>query len=122
MAYTLGLAAIPADSASLESHYPPIKWMCIIAIAPEFGVTMAADEFWQAWKLTGRVGSPGFTVTHAFYALMGGFLIGVPVQNDGDTQLNEAEIQAATTESGQARSKRQNLGYHRHHPETVSKT
>ncbi|KAL3442414.1 hypothetical protein BJX65DRAFT_321536 [Aspergillus insuetus] len=89
-----------------------MKWMCTIALAPELGIAMAADEFWQAWKLKKRVGSSRFTLTHAFYALMGGFVIAVPVQTDGNSQPNEAKMQATTTESGQAPSKYlQNLEY-----------
>ncbi|KAJ0414206.1 hypothetical protein BJY00DRAFT_295527 [Aspergillus carlsbadensis] len=76
------------------------KWMCIIAIAPEFGIAMAADEWWHAWKLTTRVGSPGFTVTHAFYALMGGFVIAVPAPAEEADQANEVKVQADTSDEG----------------------
>jgi hypothetical protein len=86
-----------------------MKWMCIIALAPELGIAMAADEFWQAWKLTGRVGSPGFTMTHAFYALMGGFIIAVPAEAEGETLHDEGKVHV---EGDQARSEPlQNLEY-----------
>jgi hypothetical protein len=77
-----------------------VKWICVIVIAPELGIAMAADEFWQAWKLTRRVCSTGFTITHAFFALMGGFVIAVPAQPNEKTPSNEAEIQVYTPESG----------------------
>ncbi|KAL3495870.1 hypothetical protein BJX62DRAFT_222473 [Aspergillus germanicus] len=70
------------------------KWMCLIALAPEFGITIAADE----------VDSPGFCMTHAFYALMGGFVITVPAEDKGETHpqgSTEAKGQTATMESGQ---------------------
>ncbi|KAL2817296.1 hypothetical protein BDW59DRAFT_133976 [Aspergillus cavernicola] len=55
-------------------------WMCIIATAPEFGIAMAVNEFYQSWKLKNRVDSPKFTITHSFYALMGGFVVAIPVE------------------------------------------
>ncbi|KAL3470351.1 hypothetical protein BJX99DRAFT_251265 [Aspergillus californicus] len=55
-----------------------IKWMCIMAIAPEFGVAMAFVDCWYARELKRAVSSPRFTLTHAFYARMGGFVIAVP--------------------------------------------
>ncbi|KAL2786910.1 hypothetical protein BJX66DRAFT_341696 [Aspergillus keveii] len=66
---------------------------------------MAADEFWQAWKLTKRVDSLGFCMTHAFYALMGGFIITVPAEDEGETHPQgptEAKGPTVTTESGHA--------------------
>ncbi|KAL2838265.1 hypothetical protein BJY01DRAFT_251064 [Aspergillus pseudoustus] len=76
-----------------------VKWMCMIAIAPEFGIAMAADEFWQAWKLTRKVGCAGFTITHAFYALMGGFVIAVPAETNSQAQAVEAKPSSDATES-----------------------
>ncbi|KAL3465910.1 hypothetical protein BJX64DRAFT_252147 [Aspergillus heterothallicus] len=74
------------------------SWMCIIAIAPELGISMAADEFWQAWKLRRKVDSPGFTLTHAFYALMGGFVIAVPAEKDDKAESSEAQASSDALE------------------------
>lgn len=49
-----------------------VKWMVTISLAPELGVTMAVNELWQAWELRKEVSCSNFTLTHAFYALMGG--------------------------------------------------
>ena len=62
----------------LKLLFRKVKWMCVIAIAPELGVAMAADEFFKARNLQMEIRSPNFTLTHAFYALMGGFVIAIP--------------------------------------------
>ncbi|KAJ0421833.1 hypothetical protein BJY00DRAFT_311843 [Aspergillus carlsbadensis] len=57
-----------------------IKWMFIIAIAPEVGAACAAQDFWRPRKLRNKVNLPGFTLTHAFYGLMGGFVLAIPME------------------------------------------
>jgi hypothetical protein len=54
--------------------------MFIIAIAPEVGVACAAQDFWRARELRNKVNLPGFTLTHAFYGLMGGFVLAIPME------------------------------------------
>lgn len=49
-----------------------IKWMFVIMIAPEFGVTVATRQYMEAKEMCSLMGE-GWTMTHAFYANMGGF-------------------------------------------------
>ena len=62
-----------------------VKWMCIIALAPELGVAMATEQFGKVREMNKKFQKLHFTVTHCFYALMGGFVIAVPC-NRGDNQ------------------------------------
>jgi hypothetical protein len=55
-----------------------LKWMCAAAMAPELTVAMAASQFVEAWKLHDKYRHLGFTMTHAFYAYMGGFVLAIP--------------------------------------------
>ena len=55
-----------------------VKWMSVIAVAPEMGVAMAADQFSKAREMNKRFQDQNFTLTHCFYALMGGFVIAIP--------------------------------------------
>ena len=61
-----------------------VKWMCIIALAPEMGVAMATDQFMIARKMNKKFQKLHFTLTHCFYALMGGFVMAVPRNGDGN--------------------------------------
>ncbi|PYI01451.1 hypothetical protein BO78DRAFT_378968 [Aspergillus sclerotiicarbonarius CBS 121057] len=63
-----------------------IGWMALIVIAPEIGVTMAYVEFMSAREMFKKYQDLGFTMTHAFYAYMGGYRFALPrVSNRGDT-------------------------------------
>ena len=63
-----------------------VKWMCIIALAPEIGVAMATDQFMKAREMNKRFQKLHFTLTHCFYALMGGFVLAVPRDGDGNQE------------------------------------
>ena len=80
---------LPCPSSPLLKRWlRKVKWMCVIALAPEIGVAMAADQFTKARKMNKKFQRLHFTLTHCFYALMGGFVIAVP--RDGDN--NEGVI------------------------------
>ena len=51
-----------------------LVWMGVIVIAPEAGVARAVREYNQAQDLSRYMGD-GWTLTHAFYANMGGFAL-----------------------------------------------
>jgi hypothetical protein len=51
------------------------QWMTIIAIAAELGVAMAASQFYEA-RSSERYFD--FSMAHAFYMEMGGFVLAVP--------------------------------------------
>ncbi|RDW68775.1 uncharacterized protein DSM5745_08535 [Aspergillus mulundensis] len=55
-----------------------VKWMLAIALAPEVGVALAAREFLRARKLQRFINLPTFTLSHGFFAYMGGFVIAIP--------------------------------------------
>lgn len=55
-----------------------LMWMAIIVLAPEIGVALAAREYLNARRLQKAVGSPAFTLTHAFFVSMGGFAVALP--------------------------------------------
>ncbi|KAL4936424.1 hypothetical protein BDV06DRAFT_93377 [Aspergillus oleicola] len=61
-----------------------LRWMFAIALAPEIGVGLAAREFLRARKLQLFINSPNFTLSHAFFAYMGGFVIALP---DAESKL-----------------------------------
>ncbi|KAL3484520.1 hypothetical protein BJX62DRAFT_243850 [Aspergillus germanicus] len=79
-----------------------IKWMCIIAIDPEVGVTVAAQDFWSARRLRAKVNQPRFTLIHAFYALMGGFVIAIPAESDGENKTGPNSTQEGQRPAHQA--------------------
>jgi hypothetical protein len=76
-----------------------VKWMFIIAIAPELGVAMAANQFFEATnEIDSRRGLRGcqWHITHGFYAKMGGYAIRVPnpmanVPPYADAQMSKEE-------------------------------
>ena len=70
------------SSLLLKCWLRKVKWMCIIALAPEIGVAMATDQFVKAREMNKKFGEQHFTLTHCFYALMGGFVIAVPRNRD----------------------------------------
>lgn len=51
-----------------------LAWMGVIVIAPEVGVALAVKEHSEAKDLCSRMGN-GWTMTHAFYTNMGGFVL-----------------------------------------------
>ena len=63
-----------------------VKWMCLIALAPEIGVVMALDQFTKAQRMNKKFQRLDFTLTHCFYALMGGFVIAVPRSRDDNQE------------------------------------
>jgi len=85
------------SSLLLKCWLRKVKWMCIIALAPEIGVAMAADQFVKAREMNKKFGELHFTLTHCFYALMGGFVIAVPrnrddnLDQDGITNTTSSE-------------------------------
>jgi len=80
-----------------------LTWMLIIAIAPEIGVMLAVHQYLSARKAckeaNGLVQVPGrYSITHAFYADMGGFLLregepekSTPKKEDDTVVLSNAE-------------------------------
>jgi hypothetical protein len=76
---------LPCPSSLLLRRWcRKVKWMCIIALAPEMGVAMATDQFVKAREMNKKFQTLNFTLTHSFYALMGGFVIAVPRSRDGN--------------------------------------
>ncbi|RAK96823.1 uncharacterized protein BO80DRAFT_416126 [Aspergillus ibericus CBS 121593] len=61
-----------------------VRWMVVIAIAPEIGVTMAYVEYASARDLFKKCRHLGFTMSHAFYACMGGFRFAIPREPNRD--------------------------------------
>ncbi|KAL5339638.1 hypothetical protein BJX70DRAFT_363517 [Aspergillus crustosus] len=71
-----------------------IKWMIVIALAPEVGIGMAMNQYVQARRLHLRFQELGFSMTHAFYACMEGFMMAFPSlgsrdDDSVDDQMNE---------------------------------
>jgi hypothetical protein len=73
--------------------------MCIIALAPEIGVAMAVEQFMTARKMTKKFQDLHFTMTHGFYALMGGFVIAVPYSRDNNLKDNKNSTSNTTPSS-----------------------
>jgi hypothetical protein len=65
--------------------------MCIITIAPELGVAMATEQFVRAREMNKKFQKLHFTLTHCFYALMGGFVIAVP-RHSGDANATQGHL------------------------------
>ncbi|PVI02225.1 hypothetical protein DM02DRAFT_613069 [Periconia macrospinosa] len=60
-----------------------LGFMALIAIAPEVVVALAASQCMQAWIDLKDVSSPKFTMSHAFFARMGGFVLRYREQDPG---------------------------------------
>ena len=71
MAY-MGLRIFLAKATGVEKVLRKVNSMSIVMIAPELGIFMAVMRHLQAKKLCWVMGE-GWTMTHAFYANMGGF-------------------------------------------------
>jgi hypothetical protein len=84
------------SSLLLKRWLRKVKWMCLIALAPEIGVVMAIDQFVKARKMNNKFQRLHFTLAHCFYALMGGFVIAVPRSRDD----NQEGITNTTQDSG----------------------
>jgi len=57
------------------------KWMFITLLAPEFTFSIAAMQWFECRTATAQFryhGHPGWTMTHSFYARMGGFVLETP--------------------------------------------
>ena len=74
------------SSLLLKCWLRKVKWMSIIALAPEIGVAMAARQFLKAREMNKKFQNQHFTLTHCFYALMGGFVIAVPGSRDDNQE------------------------------------
>ncbi|KAL4874586.1 hypothetical protein BJY04DRAFT_225835 [Aspergillus karnatakaensis] len=70
-----------------------LGWMISIFVAPEFGVAMAVQDFLAARHLEKRLRSPVFTMSHAFYACMGGFDIEIWTTDSTDSAAPGAQQQ-----------------------------
>ncbi|KAL4883891.1 hypothetical protein BJY04DRAFT_226222 [Aspergillus karnatakaensis] len=70
---------LPYPSHPLQAvFWRRIKWVVVIALAPEVGVGMAMNQYVQARELYLKFKHLGFSMTHAFYASMGGFIMTFP--------------------------------------------
>ena len=88
---------LPYPSSLLQKRWlRKVKWMCLIALAPEIGVVMALDQGMKARRMNEKFQRLDFTLTHCFYALMGGFVIAVPRGRDD----NQEDITNITQDSG----------------------
>ena len=88
---------LPYPSSLLQKRWlRKVKWMCLIALAPEIGVVMALDQGMKARRMNEKFQRLNFTLTHCFYALMGGFVIAVPRSRDD----NQEGITNTTQDSG----------------------
>ena len=57
-----------------------VKWMAITVVAPELGVVIAFADYVRARRLVKEVGWEDFTMTHAYYSNMGGFVLRCDVE------------------------------------------
>jgi hypothetical protein len=73
-----------------------IKWMLVTAIAPELVVAIAAKQYFDAARLHRKYKHLNFTITHAFYAHMGGFDLAIP--RHPESPKPSPEIPADTSE------------------------
>ncbi|PWY89681.1 hypothetical protein BO94DRAFT_594537 [Aspergillus sclerotioniger CBS 115572] len=75
-----------------------LRWMALIAIAPEIGIAVAFKDFMKAREIFKEYQHLGFTMTHAFYACMGGYRIAIPQalrHRDGAAHNNELPTSGA---------------------------
>jgi hypothetical protein len=90
---------LPCPSLPLwKRWFRKVKWMCIITLAPEIGVGMAVEQFMTARKMNKKFQDLHFTMAHGFYALMGGFVIAVP--HDNNLEGNRNSVSNTTLSSG----------------------
>jgi len=86
----------------MRKHLRKVKWMIIVVIGPEFGVAMAFKQFMEARKDLARAKKifpdEKLTLTHAFYANMGGFAIDARREPIIATLDGPKEAVAATTD------------------------
>jgi hypothetical protein len=82
----------------LKKWLRKFKWTLLIALAPEIGVGIAAQQYIEARNLHKEFQHLNFTITHAFYALMGGFAIAIPhIANNGNAENNDKRERSNST-------------------------
>lgn len=86
----------------MQKHLRKMKWMIVIVIGPEFGVAMAFKQFMEARHdlaiAKDIFPDENLTLTHAFYANMGGFAIDARRDPIVTTLDGPKEAVAATTD------------------------
>ena len=76
-------------------------WMGIFALAPELVVGIASNQFFEAREELKRAGSDEFTLTHAFFSNMGGYILrfyihgNQRIERRGDEQVVVPETKGA---------------------------
>lgn len=78
----LHLLLLP-DALLLRKWGRKLGYMVLIAIAPEMVVALATEECVKAWRDVKKVNNPNYTMSHAFFARMGGFVVRIYEPKDG---------------------------------------
>ncbi len=80
-----GLPVWPS-AALARKWWRKLLWMSMMALAPEVVVSIAVKQFLEARDALKRAGQGRFTLTHAFFALMGGFVLRVYIYEHQELQ------------------------------------